>query len=410
METNTKLLLPFRNLFRQRTRAMIAVSAICTGVIALLLFWGFMEWTLWAIRETTIQFRTGHVQIMRSGYIERGVADPFAYLLPNEVSLMSQLEQHAAVKAIAPRLIFSGLISYGETTVAFVGEGIDPARERKFSRYSTIKAGKELEPDDVNSILLGQGLAASLAVKPGDSVILLANTGSGGINAVEARVSGLFTTASKSFDDLALRMPLALGQQLLRVSGAHKWIIMLEETDGTQAFLAQAKPLLSSQGGEFQTVPWYDLADLYNKTVKLFVSQMQVLGLIVGLLIVLGISNTMLMSVMDRTSEIGTLMALGLRRGQILRLFLAESLLLGLIGGGLGAALGYGLGELISWIGIPMPPAPGTTESYTAEIMVTWPLVVQGFLLSLTTTLIAGAIPAWRASRLKIVDALRAAR
>jgi putative ABC transport system permease protein len=149
------------------------------------------------------------------------------------------------------------------------------------------------------------------------------------------------------------------------------------------------------------------MADMYNKTVTLFARQVEVLKLIVAVIIVLSISNAMAMSVVERTGEIGTAMALGVGRHGILRMFVLEGLILGLIGGLLGLTLGTALAWLISAVGIPMPPPPGMARGYTAQIAVSAALAGEALLLAVVTALVASVYPAWKASRLPIVDALR---
>jgi putative ABC transport system permease protein len=160
----------------------------------------------------------------------------------------------------------------------------------------------------------------------------------------------------------------------------------------------------------FDVVPWYELADFYNKTVGLYSRQVNVMKLIIALIIVLSISNTQTMSVLERTSEIGTSMALGVTRAQTMRRFVFESLVIGLVGGVIGLALGMVLAKLISIVGIPMPPPPGMARGFTGQIRVTWGLAGDALALALVTTLLAGIYPAWKASRMVIVDALRHAR
>jgi putative ABC transport system permease protein len=115
----------------------------------------------------------------------------------------------------------------------------------------------------------------------------------------------------------------------------------------------------------------------------------------------------LIMNVMERTGEVGTLLAIGLKRKKILQMFATEGFLLGLMGGLAGIAIGYALAELISSIGIPMPPPPGMEEGYTGEIRVTTGLLISAFLIASITTLLAGLYPAWKASRQQIVNALR---
>jgi putative ABC transport system permease protein len=100
-------------------------------------------------------------------------------------------------------------------------------------------------------------------------------------------------------------------------------------------------------------------------------------------------------------------MALGHRRSKVMRLFLSEGMVLGLIGGALGSLLGVALASVISAIGVPMPPPPGMANGFVGEILVTPQLVVEALVLAFSTTLLASVFPAWKASRMEIVDALR---
>lgn len=397
--------LALRNIVRQSRRSAIAIAAIGFGVVALLLAGGFIEWIFWAMREDTIQSRLGHIQITRPGYHDAGLSDPFAYLLPARSPELAGIEATPGVKVVAPRLSFSGLVSIGESTVSFVGEGVDPAKEKSLSRAVIVTQGEGLATSDPKGIVMGQGLASNLGVRIGDTVVLLANTPSGGINAAEGRVRGFFSTITKSYDDSALRVPIPMARELLKVNGSHAWITLLDRTDHTDAVLASLRSRYPDKKLEF--VPWTQLADFYNKTVVLFSRQVGVVKLIIGIIIVLSISNTMIMSVMERTGEIGTSMALGVRRFQIMRLFLSEGVLLGVAGGGLGLIVGYVLALVISAIGIPMPPPPGMARGFTGAIRITGGLAFDAFLLSVGTTLLASVYPAWKASRMVIVDALR---
>jgi len=128
------------------------------------------------------------------------------------------------------------------------------------------------------------------------------------------------------------------------------------------------------------------------------------------MIIVLSISNTLSMSVMERVSEIGTCMALGLTRSRILRIFVSEGLMLGVVGGGLGVVLGCLLAVGISAVGIPLPPPPGMEEGFDGQIMLTFDIVIQAMLVAVISSFVSSLYPAWRASRMNIVDALRQSR
>jgi putative ABC transport system permease protein len=378
--------------------------AIGFGVVAMMLTAGYIEWTFWSTREESTTNQIGHIQTSMPGYHANSQSDPFAYLLPASSPALTALERLPESKFVSPRLVFNGLISHGETTLSFVGEGIDPAKD-PYSTNILVVEGKLLSPEEPKGVVLGAGLAANLGVKTGDSIVLLTNTASGGMNAVEGTVRGLISTSMKDFDDNILRISIGMARELLKTQGAHLWVVTLRKTELTDKALLRLKnePALSP----FEVVPWTQLADYYNKMVELFSRQVNVVKLIIAVIIVLSISNTMTMSVMERTVEIGTAMALGVRRQRILVLFLLEGGLLGAIAGIVGAVLGYLAALAISHIGIPMPPAPGMSRGFVASIIITPGIVFDALLLAVITTLIASIYPAWRASRLNIVDALR---
>jgi putative ABC transport system permease protein len=401
------LMIATRNLTRNRRRALIAFLTVSAAVIAMVLTGGFVQWIFWAMREGTIQSQLGHIQVVRTGYNRAGAADPFAYIIPRGAPEYQAIEKTPGVKVVAPRLSVSGLISHGETTVSFIADGIDPSKEKELSKAFRVVKGHNLSSAQGLEVVLGRGLARNLGVEPGDTVALLSTTASGGINALESKVAGIFVSANQGYDDSALRLPIGLAQSLLRVDGAHMWLVLLDKTESTDSYLALFRQRFPVKSHHFEFVPWYERADFYNKTVALFSQQMNVLRGIIAVIIVLSISNMLVMNVLERTGEIGTLLAVGFRRGKVMRLFAMEGLLLGLIGGAAGVLIGYGLAELISAIGIPMPPPPGMEMGYTAGIRITTSVLANAFAIPFITTALAGLYPAWKASRLTIIDALR---
>ncbi len=395
------------NVFRHRGRTTIAMSAIGFGVIALLLAGGFMEWIFWGMRESTIQSQLGHIQMTRPGYLQSGAANPFEYLLTNQLNEGEVIGVAPEVQVMTPRLNFNGLISHGDVTIAFIGEGVHPEKEKELSKIFVITDGQRLSSNDADGIILGRGMADILGVQVGDKVVLLATTSSGGVNGIEVSVRGLFATGTKAFDDNVLRVPIEIARKLLRVSGAHAWVLLLDETEHTDDVLLRLQSRFSEDKSQVQFIPWYEQADFYTKTVALFSRQMDVVQLIIALIIILSISNTMFMSVLERTGEIGTQMAIGVKRRKILQLFISEGLLLGIIGGSVGLVLGLVLANIISAVGIPLPSPPGMEIDIYVEIMLTWPLAACAFALAVITTFFASLFPAWKASRLEVVNALR---
>jgi putative ABC transport system permease protein len=401
------LWIAFRSVMRHRGRAAFSLLSISAGVAALIISGGFIEWNLWALREGTIQSRLGHIQVVRPGYLTAGAADTSRFLLPQAPDVLDAISALPHVNVAAPRLVFSGLISHNDTTVSFLGEGVDADKERAIASYLSFGEGRGLSHDDEKGVVLGKGLATSLGVKRGDTVVLLVTNARSGISAVEAVVRDTFFTSSKAFDDVALRAPIALARKLLGVQGAHKWVVLLDATDNTDAAVKETRSFLEQRGGKYEVVPWYAQADYYRKVKELYSAQVDVLYIIIAVIITISISSALMMSVMERTVEIGTLLAIGGKRRTILLMFLAESALLGLVGVLLGLVLGFALASLISAIGIPMPPSPGMDFSYTGKILIRPQIALAAFLTAQVAAIMGGVYPSFRASRLNIIDALR---
>jgi ABC-type transport system, involved in lipoprotein release, permease component len=397
--------LAIRNLQRNTRRTAVAVCTVAFGIMAFLLAGGFIEYIFQEMREATIHSQLGHLQVVRPDYFEKGIADPYAFLLPGHSPAQQVVEKTPGFASLAPRLALSGLLSHGDATIAFIGDGVDPEHEKRLSSGIAIVSGRDLASATESAVVLGEGLARSMGLQPGDVVVLLATAANGGANAVEVSVAGTFATMYKDYDDRALRLPLAVARKLMRVDGATSWVVLLDRTEQTAAAASHLNDTLKRD--DFQIVPWTELADFYNKTVVLFSKQVSVVKYIIGLLIVLTISNTQTMGVLERTTEIGTSLAIGQRARHIMGMFIFEGILVGLLGGVLGVALGYGLAQLISAIGIPMPPPPGMARGYIGRILVSGNLARDAFLLALIATLLASIMPAWKASRMNIVDALR---
>lgn len=399
------LVIAWRNLTRNRQRSVVSTMTVASGIVAFALASGFIAWIFVDMRDSTVRSQLGHVQIVRPDYFEKGIADPYRFLLGDGREQFSKITGLDGVVSVTPRLAFSGLASLGDATVSFIGEGVSPSGEKPISARINIDVGKALQGDNEAAVLLGEGLAESLGAKVGDRIVLLVTTDQGGAGAVEVEVAGIFNTTSKEFDDHALRLPIQRARTLMKVEGATSWVILLDSHLLTQRVIEQLKSFLPANS--YQLVPWSDLADFYNKTVTLFTSQIQVVKVIIGLIIILSISNTQTMSVLERTTEIGTVLALGQKRSVVMRLFILEGVMIGLLGGLIGISVGWLAAQGISAVGIPMPPAPGMAHGFTGAVLFTREIAVESVVLAVTTTLLASILPAFRASRLNIVDALR---
>lgn len=398
--------LAMRNLHRHRRRSVTSLLAVAFGVAALLVAGGYVASLFEEFREATIQSQLGHIQVTRPGFHEAGTSDPYSYVLPARIDELSR--NLPAGTRIAPRLMVNGLASSGDITLPFIAEGIDPAVDMLDDRSLRIVQGRRLEADDDRHLLVGHGLANLLEVEVGDQLVLLVNAEGGMLSAAEAEIVGFFSSFSQEFDDAALVMPLGLARSLTGVDGAHSWLIFLDETAQTDEHLRFLQQELSPE--RYEVKSWHELAEFYNRASALFSQQLGVVKIMIMVIILLGIGNTMMMSVLERTGEIGTMMAMGTRKAAILRGFLVEGGMLGLAGAAVGVAVAYGLALVLKLLSIEMPPPPGFAVGYEASLSLSPGLVLEAVVLACATTTAAALYPALRASRMVIVDALRKVR
>jgi len=399
------LKLAFRNIFRHYLRTGLTLAAIMFGVVGLVLSGGFVEDIFYQLRENTIHSQLGHMQVYKTDYFAVGRRDPYKYIIENPQQKADKLKALEDVSDVMMRLNFSGLLNNGRADLPIMGEGIQAEKEAQLGSALKILSGRQINESDEYSILLGQGVAQSLQLKPGDYVSLLANTADGALNSFEFQVVGIFQSFSKEFDKHAIRIPLLAAQDLLLTAGAHSLVLSLSNSDETDYVAQQVRQLLPEK--EFEVYAWYELADFYQKTVDMYRQQFAVLKLIILVLVLLSVANSVSMAVHERTGEFGTLKALGRRRSHVFKLILIENSILGLMGAVLGVALGVLLAWLISEVGITMPPPPNSNSEYTAYIQIVPSVLLIGFLVGAVATMLAAIIPALRVSRVPVVDALR---
>jgi putative ABC transport system permease protein len=390
---------------RQKVRSGMTLAAIVVGVVSLILAAGFVNDIYAQLAEAMIRSQSGHVQVNRPGFLEAGMRSPEKFVIEAPQPLRDEIDSMAGVDDVLARVSFSGLLGNGRTDLAIVGEGIEPDREARLGTYLRIKAGRRLSDEDTYGILVGDGVAASLNLQPGDQVTLLVSTAGGALNTLDLEVVGVFQSFSKDFDARAVRIPLAAAQSLLDTQGVNTLVVALRESAATDTVAAGLRRTLDR--GQFDVKAWHELSDFYGKTVDLYERQFGVLRLIILVMVLLSVANSVNMTVLERVGEFGTMAALGNRRRQGFALIVAESAALGLAGSLLGVVIGVALAAAISSIGIPMPPPPNSDLGYTARIRIVPLEIALAFAVGVVASLGASLLPAWRATRLPIVEALR---
>ncbi|MFB0935696.1 MAG: ABC transporter permease [Propionivibrio sp.] len=400
-----RLLLALRNIFRQKARSAATLIAITVGVAGLILAGGFVQDIFIQLGEAIIHAQTGHLQITRQGYREGKTRAPESYLIDAPERIKTGAGEVAGVDKVFARLSFSGVINNGKRDLGIIGEGVEPSAEEKVGTYLKYIEGRPLRDEDRDGIIMGQGVAKSLGLKPGDRVNLVISLAQGAVNTLDFEVIGVFQSFSKEFDARAVRIPISAARELMDTQGAHVLVVTLQRTEDTERVAALLEARFVAQG--FEVARWNKLSDFYEKAVDLYDRQFGVLRFIILLMVLLSVTNSVNMTLFERTREFGTLLALGDKPRTVFELIMTESALLGLLGSVSGIVMGCLLATIISAIGIPMPPPPNANVGYTAFIRLVPGEIALSGLVGLVATCLAAVLPARRASRLKVVEALR---
>lgn len=399
------LALALRNLFRHRSRTLATLFAIALGVASMILAGGFVKDILIQLGEATIHSQTGHIQLATPAYWASRSRTSDSLMIENPTVAKQVLATVPGIEQVVGRINFVGMVSNGKRDLAIVGEGIEPDGERKIGSFIHYTDGRPLDETDSSGMVIGQGIAKSLNLQVGDSATLILSLSQGAINTMDFKIVGIFQSFSKEFDARAIRIPLLATQELLDTKSAHVLVMTLNQTKETDPVATAIRTLVNDK--ELSTKTWQEISDFYEKTVHLYDAQFGVLRLIIFLMVLLSVANSINMTLYERTREFGTLLALGNRPQTVFELIMIETFLLGLIGSGLGVAVGGIIAYVISSIGIPMPPPPNSNIGYTALIRLEPVQVLTSAVIGFGATVFAAMYPAHRATKKNIVDALR---
>jgi putative ABC transport system permease protein len=254
-------------------------------------------------------------------------------------------------------------------------------------------------------MMIGQGVAKALKLKPGDPVTLLVSATGGATNLLEFKVVGVFQTFSKDYDARAVRIPLAAAQELLATPGAHTAVVLLKNTAETESVAKAMRAALAGRGMELKT--WVELNSFYTQTVTLYQQQFGFLVVVILAMLLMSVSTTVNMGIFERASEFGTMRAIGDRSAHLFRLIVLESACLGVLGAMLGVLAGGVLAKAISQVGIPMPPPPNADQGYISHILVVPWVIAVAFAVGVMAALFASLRPAYLMCRKPITEALR---
>lgn len=406
----------WRNLLRNKRRTGIMLLILSLGASSLILVGGFLDDLMIHMREDFIHTQNGHIQVSHPGYIDEGSAAPLDYLIDNVSSLQALLGEEKHVTMVVPRLKLLGIASAGGSSIAVQFIGVDPQAETFMSRYRhtnnsdtsvQIVQGHALSEKDSGAVVVGQSLLKNLSMTLGDRINFLTARKEGALDGRDYAVAGSFQTFMKAFDERTIFVPLKDAQRLIgKRDAATHVLLLLDKTEATDAAVAGIRKRLAEAHLNFDVTPWWEQAEYYHQCRSFLDRIFQSVLVLMAAIFVFTVSNMMNLAIQERTREFGTMMAIGNGRPVIFATILMESVILGILGAALGAVLGFSLGELVSWIGIPMPPPPQGSAPYEAVIHFSTPLFAKTALLTTSAGFFGAMLPGWRSSRTPILEAL----
>ncbi|MBM3123609.1 MAG: ABC transporter permease [Chloroflexi bacterium] len=400
------LKMAYRDLGRNRRRSFFSALAVGGGLALLILLASVVEGEMGGALENAIRLQSGHIQIRAASYDENKTSLKWEDLVPNPEEISTRIAAVDQVKAATPRLYATGFLSSGTQSAGAKITGIDPLSPASDPYREGVISGQYLSPEDRDAVLIGRPMAEKLNLKVGDNVGLSLNTADGNVQEQILTVKGIYTTNTYGFDSATVFLPLAKAQALTRTENhASTIFVLLDETSMTDT-VAPALSVSSS----LQVKTWKDLNTLFVEWEDLAQSYIGFLYLIILAISVSVIINTLIMSVYERTREIGILSAIGMRGGRILALFLAESSLLAIGGVIMGLIIGV-LGTMyfnVNGFYVGNMGLSGIAITDTVYAKLTMENLINLTIMTFVATILAGLYPAIMASRMPPVEALRA--
>jgi ABC-type lipoprotein release transport system permease subunit len=396
-----------RDVGRNKRRSGLTLIAVALGLALVIALHGLEMGAMEGSVENNIRVQSGHVQVRAESYDEDKVSLKWEDLLEDPQGLVAQAQTLAEVRAAAPVLWAGGILATVEESVGVRVYGIDPLAETA-APYREDLVGEFLAPDDRSGVLISQRLANNLGLAVGDDVSLLVNTSGEQPDEAIFTVRGLYDTGLPAFDEATIFLPLTKAQTFTRVGERASAVVVLlhDQEDADPVAAALRAPGL-------KMLTWRDLNRLMLQAMESSMGILYMLYLIVLAIVAVVVANTLLMSVFERTREMGILAALGLKGRQIMVMFLLESATLGALGVVLGVLLGSLGVYYLATEGIHLGDLATQTSADIAygETMYAsfqWPATAVLSVVCWIITLLASLYPAWFATRKEPIEALRA--
>ncbi|MFN2123033.1 MAG: ABC transporter permease [Candidatus Promineifilaceae bacterium] len=398
----------FRDLIRNRRRTFTTLLAVALGMLVVMLMAGMLRGVMDSAMRDNINVVTGHLQLRAESYEAENMSLLGKDLVQDPQYLVTRIEVLPEVKSVAPVLWASTILSTPRESTGLKITGIDPDDVFHSPIRQGMVEGEYLNADDRGQILLSQRLAEDMEITVGQQVSLATGDADGGLDEGLFNVKGTFNTGFPGYDNSNVIMPLSQAQSFTRTGDRASSIIVILNDSADTAKVAAA---LATPGIHIYT--WEDMNQFFIQSMQAGESFYYLIYIIVILVVAILIANTLLMSVFERTREMGILASLGMKQRQIMVMVLIEAAILALIGIFFGVLLGLGAVGYLAQVGFDMGEGTAGLVEGMAFSSKMYPAMAsdQFLILSLLMfgiVVLVSVYPAWYASRMEPVEALHA--
>jgi len=404
----TLFILALRNVLRNFRRSLSTIAAIAAGLAAINLFGGYITGAYTGLQKMAISGEgLGHLTVFKRGLMLEGKLYPEKYMLTPAESekLIRIVNDSGDVVLVTPRLAVSGLASNGRVSSIFIAEAMDAEDTRRLREGLNKITGGTLDKDNSQGVAVSMDLAKMLGYQEGDLVTLLTSTLDGQANAMDGEIVDVFDTGNANTNDKYLVLPVEYTQRLLNTDMVARFVILLTDQSLTESKRVELLEKLNAAGLDVEIMTWEELSSFYRQVKSLFNMIFSFIASIVFIIAAMSIANTISMTVVERTREIGTLRALGLRGGGVVRLFSYEASWMAIIGIVVGTILTVLIAMGINAADISYVP-PNSSSPVPLQIRLNWPYVAVMSFAVLLLSIVSAMLPAYKAARRSIVDAL----
>lgn len=315
-------LIAIRNLVKGKYRTLLTLGMIVGAAVALSIFRGFVERTLELVENSIVNGQVGHLQLGMDSYWNQQFKDKKEAKIDNYLQIANEIAKLPDVQAVSPRNKFFGLLSTSSNSNSAAFIGVDMKTESNFSVGFELLHGEKFDISH-GRIMVGGTLAKRLKLKVGDEVTVVANTLDHAVNSYDFQVSGIFATGTDDFDSVAVFMDLNDAFRLMNSSLIDILKISVKNSSKLDDVRKELHAKFSEQGLSVRA--WYEISDLFRKVKSFYNAQSGLMFVILVFIVLLGVSNTVSMALIERIGEIGTLRALGQSKASVLKQFMTES-------------------------------------------------------------------------------------